>query len=178
MSSTLTLVRDLLISLATASLYHARWTKDIQDEWTRNLASARPEIASELPALAELMNAAVPDCLVENYEPLIGCVTLPDRSDHHVLAAAIAGHADAIVTYNVKHFPAAVVGQHGIEVQHPDDFVMNQLQLQEIVALEAVKGMRARWRNPPRSAEELIEALQKRGLPLSAEHLKQAKNLI
>lgn len=173
-----TLVRDLLLSLATAGLYHARWTADIHDEWTRNLAEDRPEIADKLPALVQAMNAAVPDCLVENYKPLIGCVTLPDSSDRHVLAAAIAGHADAIVTFNINDFPIEITSQHGVEVQHPDDFVMNQLQLRELDALEAVKRMRARWRTPARSPEELIQALEQRGLLLTAEHLRQAQNLI
>ncbi len=172
-----TLVRDLLLRLATVGLYHARWTEDIHAEWTRNLAADRPDLADKLPQVVALMNAAVPDCLVENYKPLIGCVTLPDASDRHVLAAAIAGHADAVVTFNLQDFPLEVVSQHGIEIQHPDDFVMNQLQLQELVALEAVKRMRSRWKHPPRTATELIEALDKRGLPLTAEHLKQAANL-
>ena len=82
------------------------------------------------------------------------------------------------MTFNLQDFPLEVVSQHGIEIQHPDDFVMNQLQLQELVALEAVKRMRSRWKHPPRTATELIEALDKRGLPLTAEHLKQAANLI
>ena len=172
------LVRDLLLSLATAGLYHARWTDSIHDEWTRNLAKNKPEIAPHLPEIVAMMNAAVPDCMVESYQPLIGCVALPDKDDQHVLAAAIAGHADAIVTFNIKHFPAEVLSPHGIEVQHPDDFVMNQLQLQELIAIEAIKKMRARWKNPERSATELIEALEKRGLPLTAAHLRQAAALI
>jgi predicted nucleic acid-binding protein len=173
-----TLVRDLLLSLATAGLYHARWTADIHEEWTRNLSQNRPEIADKLPALVAAMNEAVPDCLVAKYEPLVGCVVLPDPTDRHVLAAAIAGHADAIVTFNLKDFPSEVTSRHGIEVQHPDDFVMNQLQLQEIRALEAVKHMRARWKNPAHSAADVVAALVQRGLPLSAEHLKQALDLI
>jgi predicted nucleic acid-binding protein len=173
-----TLVRDLLLSLATANLYHARWTTDIHEEWTSNLREDRPELADRLPAIVQLINDAVPDCLVENYRALIGCVKLPDEKDQHVLAAAIAGHADAIVTFNTKHFPPDVLAQHGIEVQHPDDFVMNQLQLQELFALQAVKQMRARWRNPSRSASDLIEALERRHMPLTAAHLRQAKDLI
>lgn len=173
-----TLVRDLLLSLATSGLYHARWTVDIHDEWTRHLAQDRPDLADKLPAVVALMNEAVPDCLVENYKPLVGCVELPDPNDRHVLAAAIAGHADCIVTFNVKDFPHEATSRHGIEVQHPDDFVMNQLQLQQLVALEAVKRMRARWRNPERTASELINALEHRGLPLTAEHLRQASSLI
>ncbi|MEZ5644839.1 MAG: PIN domain-containing protein [Burkholderiaceae bacterium] len=173
-----TLVRDLLLSLATAGLYHARWTADIHEEWTRNLAADRPEIADKLPALVDTMNTAIPDCLVENYEPLIGCVTLPDPSDRHVLAAAMAGHADAIVTFNLQDFPSEITSRHGIEVQHPDEFVMNQFQLRELVALEAVKRMRARWRNPERTANELILALEQRDLLLTAAHLRQAQSLI
>ncbi|WP_332776994.1 PIN domain-containing protein [Polaromonas sp.] len=172
------LVRDLLLSLATAGLYHARWTAAIHDEWTRNLAKDRPEIAHHLPSVVAAMNRAVPDCIVEHYQPLIGCVALPDASDQHVVAAAIAGHADAIVTFNIKHFPPDALSPHGIEVQHPDDFVMNQLQLQELLAIQAIKRMRARWRNPQRSAAELIDALEKRGLPLTAACLKQAEALI
>jgi len=78
------------------------------------------------------MNASVPDCLVTNYKKLANSIELPDPDDRHVLAAAIVGHADAIVTFNTKDFPQAVLQPYGIEVQHPDEFVMNQLQLQKI----------------------------------------------
>ena len=122
-----TLLRDLLLSLAKAGLFHARWTSTIHDEWTRNLAKDRPDVAAKLPAIVALMNQTIPDCLVENYEPLINCFSLPDVDDRHVLAAAVAGHADAIVTYNLRDFPLEVVAPLGIEVLHPDEFVMNQL---------------------------------------------------
>ena len=55
---------------------------------------------------------------------------------------------------------------------------MNQLQLQELVAINAIKKMRARWKNPERSATDLIAALEKRGMPLTAAHLRQAEALI
>ena len=82
------------------------------------------------------------------------------------------------MTFNVKHFPADVLLSHGVEVQHPGDFVMNQLQLQELVAINAIKKMRARWKNPKRSAADLIAALEKREMPLTATHLRQAEALI
>ena len=172
------LVRDTLLSLAVERLYHARWTTTIHDEWTRNLAKDRPELAARLPQVVELMNASVPDCLVTNYEKLITSIDLPDPDDRHVVAAAIAGHADAIVTFNTKDFPADVLQPYGIEVQHPDEFVMNQLQLQKIPALSAIKKMRARWTNPARPAQELITAFEKRGLPMTADLLREAVTLI
>ena len=172
------LIRDTLLSLAVAGLYHARWSQAIHDEWTRNLAKDRPELAARLPAVVELMNASVPDCLVTHYEKLISNIELPDPDDRHVVAAAIVGHADAIVTFNTKDFPPAVLQPYGIEVQHPDEFLMNQLQLQKIPALSAIKKMRARWTNPERPALALIAAFEKRGLPLTADLLREAVDLI
>ena len=173
-----TLLRDLLLSLAKAGLFHARWTATIEAEWIRNLAGDRPDIADKLPAMAMLMNQAIPDCMVENYEPLIDCFSLPDPDDRHVVAAAVAGHADAIVTYNVRDFPLEVLTPLGIEVLHPNEFVMNQLQLHDFTPIEAVKQMRARWIKPPRTANELIDALERRGLALTAAHLRLAEGLI
>jgi len=172
------LLRDLLLILASAGLYHARWTSKINDEWTRNLIANRPDLASKVPLLLELVNQAVPDCLVENYASLIESLVLPDPGDRHVLAAAIAGHADAIVTANLKDFPETVLAQHGIEAQHPDDFVMNQLELRPFEALEVIKRVRARMRHPARSAVELIELLEKSGLPQTAQYLKAHAGLI
>ncbi|ABE46641.1 PIN domain-containing protein [Polaromonas sp. JS666] len=172
------LLRDTLLSLAVERLYHARWSVTIHDEWTRNLAKDRPDLAAKLPAVIALMNASVPDCLVTNYEQLANNIELPDADDRHVVAAAIVGHADAIVTFNTKDFPEAVLQPYGIEVQHPDEFVMNQLQLQKISALSAIKKMRSRWTNPVRPAEELIAAFEKRGLPLTADLLREALTLI
>jgi predicted nucleic acid-binding protein len=171
-------LRDLLLSLAVDGLFHARWTNQIQAEWVRNLAHNRPEIQPRLSALVELMNHAVPDCLIENYEGLTAGLTLPDMDDRHVLAAAIAGHADAIVTFNLQDFPAAALDPHQIEAIHPDDFVLNQLELRPYEALGAVKKMRARLTRPPLSAAELIATLERSGLPASAAHLRQAQALI
>lgn len=166
------------MSLAVDGLYHARWTVQIHAEWVRNLARNRPEIEPQLGALVDLMNSSVPDCLVENYEGLIAGLVLPDADDRHVLAAAIAGHADAIVTFNLKHFPADVLSHYQIEALHPDDFILNQFELRPYEALAAVKKMRARLSRPSQSATELIATLERSGLPASASHLRQAQALI
>lgn len=171
-------LRDLLLSLAVDGLYHARWTVRIHDEWTRNLAMNRPELAERLPQLVALMHRIVPDCLIENYEALIDGLELPDAEDRHVLAAAITGHVDAIVTFNLKDFPGDVLGRYNIEAQHPDEFVLNQLELRQIDALAAIKAMRARLRRPPQSAVDLIATLERAGLPASAAHLRRAQALI
>ncbi|MBS78679.1 MAG: PIN domain-containing protein [Variovorax sp.] len=173
-----TLVRDVPLSLAVADLYHARWSASIHEEWVRNLANNRPDISDRLPAIVEGMNSAVPDSLVTGYEPLVASLMLSDPDDRHVLAAAIVGHADAIVTFNLDDFPQPYLAQFNIEVQHPDRFVTHQLHLHKLKALTAIKQMRARWSRPARSAEELLQALHGRGLTLSADLLKEAIDLI
>lgn len=172
------LLRDLLVSLAVAGLYSAKWTERINDEWTKNLKIDRPDIAHRIDDVRVLLNQSVPDCLVENYEALIPGLDLPDPDDRHVLAAAIAGHADTIVTMNLKDFPAKTLAKHSIEVVHPDDFIMNQLELSRLEALATVKQVRARFRKPPISVDEFIGMMQKSGLPQSAQHLAPLASLI
>jgi hypothetical protein len=71
------------------------------------------------------MNASVRDCLVPDFEPLVGGLDLPDKDDRHVLAAAIRCGAQTIVTANVKDFPVTALRRLGIEALTPDDFVFD-----------------------------------------------------
>lgn len=172
------LLRDILLSLAVAGLYHARWTHRINEEWSRNLLVDRPDIEPRMNELMTLVTSAVPDWLVEHYEPLIDGLELPDPDDRHVLAAAISGHADAIVTANLKDFPEQALERHGIDVQHPDDFIMNQLELRPFEALEVMKRVRGRMRKPALSALEFIDRIEKNQLPQTAQYLRVHAGLI
>jgi len=68
--------------LALTGLFQARWTEQIHDEWTRNVAANRPDITTEsLARCRRLMDEHVPDCLVTEYEALIPTLALPDLDD-------------------------------------------------------------------------------------------------
>ena len=83
-------LRDLLLSLAAAEIYRAKWSQQILDEWTRNLIANRPDLDPQrLQITCTRMNVAVPDSLVTGYEDLIESLELPDPDDRHVLAVAI-----------------------------------------------------------------------------------------
>ncbi len=172
-------LRDLLLSLAAEGIFRARWTSIIQDEWTRNALANRPDLKPEaLRNTATLMNQAIEDSLVENFEYLIESLSLPDPNDRHVLAAAIVGHADAIVTFNLRDFPEAMTNVHGIEILHPDDFLIAQYDLAPVKMLKTVKALRERLRKPPKTAQELIATYQSQGLPQTCQLLKDAIELI
>ena len=126
-----------------------------------------------LARTVELMNRAVPDCLVTDYEPLIDGLALPDPNDRHVLAAAIVAGAQLIVTDNMKDFPAEALDPYGIEAVRPDDFVTQQFDLNPAAVLSAVQAQRANLRNPPRTAEELLDTLAANGLVVSVDRLRE-----
>lgn len=172
------LLRDVLLSLADADLYSAKWSPHIRDEWTRSLLRDRPGMEDKVAAAARAMEEAIPDCLVSGYEHLIEGLKLPDPDDRHVLTAAIAGHADAIVTWNEKDFPREVLDPFGIETQTPDEFVLNQLMLEKVTALAALKRMRERWARPQYDAAALVALFENRGLPQTAAHLRDVVALI
>ncbi|WP_260291943.1 PIN domain-containing protein [Sedimenticola hydrogenitrophicus] len=172
-------LRDFLITLATSGLYSAKWTERIYDEWwTRNLVKQWPELKSALSRTRELMDRAVPDCLVTGYESLIEGLALPDPNDRHVLAAAIRCGAQIIVTHNLKDFPADVLDLYGVEAMLPDEFLEYQFGLRPELIIKAAKAQRARLQNPPKTPEEFLERLAAQGLVVTAEKLDDFKELI
>lgn len=172
-------LRDLLLSLAAAGVFRARWTHLIQDEWMRNLLANRPDLQRDaLRRTVATMNDAIDDCLIEKFEFMVDSLTLPDPDDRHVLAAAIVGRADAIVTFNLKDFPGKNTAAHGIEILHPDDFLVAQYDLTPISVLKSIKANRQRLRNPPKNAAEMIATYEAQGLPQICKILREAVELI
>lgn len=172
-------LRDLLVRLGRTGLFRARWTDQIHDEWIGSLLRDRPDITAErLSHTRELMNRAVPDCLVTEYQPFIEQLKLPDPDDRHVLAAAIRCQAGVIVTLNVRDFPDEVVARYGISVQHPDEFLAHLFDLKPAVVCSAVREMRASLANPPKTVRELLDDLLKAGLPETVSLLETMENLL
>lgn len=170
-------LRDLLLHLSRTDLFRAKWTNDIHDEWIRSLVKNGGDL-KKLERTRRLMDQAVPDCLVTGYERLIDSLTLPDRNDRHVLAAAIKADADVIVTTNLRHFPQAILAKFDIEAQHPDDFVVCQLDLDEAEVLAAVKRQRAALRKPPLSIDEFLRSLERVQLPMTVERLRPFSDVL
>lgn len=161
-------LRDLLMQLALSDLFRARWTEQIHDEWIRNVLKNRPDLTlKQLTRTKELMNSNVRDCLVTNYEYLIPSLQLPDIDDRHILAAAIAGGAEAIITFNLSDFPQSILNQYNIAAQHPDEFISNLLDLKLSKVVAAARTCQQRLKNPPKSFDEYLEILLKQGLSVS-----------
>jgi len=171
---------DALMEVAATGVYAAKWSKEIDHEWIRNLAKNKNRPEEDFYRRRDLMHDICPDweVLKKTWKIIEPCIELPDPKDCHVLAAAIAGHADSIVTQNLKDFPAAIVGPLGISVLHPDEFLLQQLELEPLVVLPAFKVMRARLKNPTYTPEYFVHAIERNGLIQTAAFLGQALSLI
>jgi hypothetical protein len=126
--------------LALTGLFQAKWSAAVHEEWIGALLRRRPDLSREkVERTRMLMDLHVTDALVTRYEDLIDGLHLPDPGDRHVLAAAIRGRADVIVTANLRDFPTNILGEFGIEAQYPDAFILYLLNL----APSQVAGLRA-----------------------------------
>lgn len=171
---------DALMSLCTRGLFAAKWSRRIEDEWMGHLNQKLPDKQQQITNRQEQMRLAVPDWEVceDGIATIEPSLQLPDKDDRHVLAAAIVGHADCIVTDDKRGFDEAIVNQYGIEVIDTDKFISNQLDLDEYQALAAFKAMRLRWGNPKAEPDDFCAVFEKNKLLLTAQRLKERIELI
>jgi predicted nucleic acid-binding protein len=173
-------ISDALMEVAATGIYAAKWSRQVDEEWVRNLAKNKGKPEVDFHTRRDLMHDVCPDWEVpeEAWKLIEPSLELPDVNDRHVLAAAIAGHADSIVTINIKDFPASVLIPLGITALHPDEFLLQQLELEPLVVLPAFKVMRARLKNPAFTPEKFADVLERNGLIQTAAFLRQALQLL
>lgn len=158
-------LRNLLMHLALTGLFRAKWSAAVHDEWIGALLRRRRDLSREkLERTRMLMDLHAVDALVTGYEDLIEDLRLPDPDDRHVLAAAIRGRADVIVTANLRDFPANILGQFGIEAQHPDEFILSLFDLAPDLVTGAARDHRESLKNPPITIEQYLGTLAIQGL--------------
>lgn len=170
-------VRDLFIRLARAKVVQAKWTDRILDEALGNLSAKRPDVPTEkIAQLRQMIIAAVPDCRVEGYEPLVESLKLPDADDRHVLAAAIKAGAQVIVTSNLKDFPEDYLTTWDVAAKSPDDLLLDLIDLDDRVVWACVQEIAYSRRNPPETAEDVLDELERAGLVEAVAALREGRD--
>lgn len=144
------LQRDFLLSLAIEGMYRPVWSDAILDELegtehAKLISRGADDTTASKRShrLVETMRTAFDDALVEGWEALEGSFGLPDPDDEHVLAAAVIAGAGAIVTSNLRHFPAALL-PGTIEPLSPAEFALNTVALSPTSARRAVSQIASR----------------------------------
>lgn len=149
-------LRDLLMWSATTGVISARWSAEILGEWVENLLANRPDLKRErLERTCAEMNRAVPDAMVTGYESLVSTLSLPDPNDRHVLAAAITGGVEVVLTLNLKDFPGDRLPE-GLSAESPDEFLCRMFDQNPAALLQTMTAHRASLTRPPKKAEEYV----------------------
>ena len=156
-------LRDTLLRLAERGIYRALWSAEIIEELKRSLV--RADVAPDsVERLITEMRRAFPDSEVTGYRPLVNSMTC-DPKDRHVLAAAVRSNAAAVVTFNVDDFPATSTDPFEVDIVHPDDFLLDLLDVAPALVTAEIEEQATANRREPRTIESLLNALSKAGVP-------------
>ena len=145
---------DTLLSVAEAGVYRPLWSPMVMAELDRNLAR-RGLDEKRITHRLEQMNQAFPDALVTGYEALIDEMA-NDPKDRHVLAAAVRGGAEVLVTENLRDFPAEAFSPYDLQAVSQDTFLLDQLDLRPSEVIDALRRQVSRHHREPRTIAALL----------------------
>lgn len=142
------------------------WSADVLTELRRNLIE-REIPPDHVDRRIAHMTRSFPDALVVGYESLIDGMTNHPK-DRHVLAASVRANAEVIVTFNLSDFPEPALKPYDVAAIHPDEFLLDQLDLYPGVTVEVLRQQAAsyrRVRTPCRIPSSCSNAPAYRGSP-------------
>lgn len=158
-----TVLREILTGVAGAGAFTPLWSARILAEWQH--AAARLGAGGATVAAGEiaLLRARWPDAEIPADPALEARLSLPDPADCHVLAAALLGAAEAIVTLNLRDFPRNRL--EGLRALSPDDLLMDLWLADSAVVEAAVAQVQARTEQVSARAQPLRPLLKRAKLP-------------
>ncbi|MEM6588718.1 MAG: PIN domain-containing protein [Pseudomonadota bacterium] len=160
-----TVMREMLLGVAKGGGFQPLWSARIIEEWQRATVKLGPDGVAQAGAEAALLARDWPDAEVTWQPSLEGRLWLPDPADVHVLAVAVAGHADVIVTLNAKDFPRHVLAEEGVSRADPDAFLMGIHAAQPEMVAQAAEQVLARANALSGETWEMRRLLKKARLP-------------
>lgn len=123
-----TVTREMLLGVARAGVFEPQWSPRVLEEWARATLKIGPEAEVFARGEIAMLRAAWPRAEVLPTAALQARLWLPDDNDIHVLAAAITGSADAILTLNAKDFPRNILAEEGLSRIDPDNYLFQVWQ--------------------------------------------------
>jgi predicted nucleic acid-binding protein len=151
------LLNDVVLWLADRGLFRPLWSDEVLEELTRNLIRNGQPLAL-VDKRISTMRGYFPDALVDGYQELIPGLKCHPK-DRHVLAAAVRANAAVLVTFNLKDFPTSALDAFDIEVVHPDDFLLDQLDLYPGPTVAVIQNLVETYNSPEMNLEDILRAL-------------------
>ncbi|MEO0485023.1 MAG: PIN domain-containing protein [Pseudomonadota bacterium] len=160
-----TVQREILLKTARAGAYQPLWSERILEEWRRAAARLGPVAAAQADGEVAFIRSMWPDAAVAPRAGDEARLWLPDPNDVHVLASAIAGSAEVLLTENAKDFPRGTLHEEGIRRDTPDHFLTSLLVSYPAAVRGAVDETWAKARTMEGCPSTLRATLKKARLP-------------
>lgn len=160
-----TVMREVLLGVAATGAFTPLWSERILEEWARAAAKLGPEGEALARGEAAVLSVAWPAARVAWAPSLEARLWLPDPADVHVLAAAVAGSADVIVTLNAKDFPRGVLAEEGLSRADPDAFLLGFWQADRAAVEDVVRRVLQEARRLSQEAWSARGLMKKARLP-------------
>lgn len=166
---------DLLITLAEDYVHDLVWSDRLLDEWQRVIVREGHRSTEAAIRIAGHIRTGFADSRVpeDRYKHLLAELDGPDPDDVHHMAAAIAGYADTLITWNLNDFPAETLGRRGIAVSSPDPYLCTLLDQQPAEVLTTIGRIARRKQRPPMTAYDITDALARAGTPAFAQRARR-----
>lgn len=153
-------LRDTLLRFSHAEFYDVLWSARILDEAERNLiADGRVSVEGAHRLRSKMAEAFDGACVGAAAITGLESAMTNDPKDRHVLAAAVASQAQAVITMNLKDFPEEASAPYGIEILHPDELLMVLYGLDAELAVDIIASQARALQNPPMTVEQLLDKL-------------------
>lgn len=160
-----TVMRQMLLGVAARGAFTPLWSARIIEEWQRAAEKLGPGGVAQAAGEAALLAARWPDAQVTWKPSLEARLWLPDPADVHVLAAAVAGSADVIVTLNASDFPRNVLAGEGLSRADPDGFLLGFRQARPDLVADVAEEVMAEARRLSGKDWQMRALMKKARLP-------------
>jgi len=168
-----TVMREMLLGCAKAGLFEPRWSARILEEWARATLKIGPEAEAIARGDIALMKMNFPKAVVNPNLGLEARLWLPDENDIHVLAAAISGSADVIVTMNAQDFPQNILAEEGLVRRDPDRFLWQLFSETPDAVSQVADSVRTQAEALSGQSQPIRKLMKKARLPRLGKALEQ-----
>jgi predicted nucleic acid-binding protein len=157
-------LRDVLLRLAAAGLYAPLWSGRILEEMRANIVDARGIEPAKADRTVRLMREAFEEAEVDATKIVsLESAMTNDEKDRHVLATAVAGGSELVVTFNLRHFSPEACAPVGVSAHDPDEFLCDLIDLDAEAVYRVIAELTSHLRRT--SFDEFLEMLTRAGVP-------------
>jgi predicted nucleic acid-binding protein len=169
-----TVMREVVLAVAATGLFRPLWSARILEEWARAARKLGPLGEAQARGEVAQVRANWPAAEVPPSPGIEARLYLPDPDDVHVLAAAIAGSADILLTLNAQDFPGRALAEEGLIRRDPDGFLWQLWSEHPDIVGPAVSGVHAEAERLSGGPLDLRALMKKARLPKLGKALASA----